>query len=251
MAVEKIHCPFHNDSTPSMVIYPTNAYCFGCGKSATHQEVGLANRFTRRATYPKEDMEASLKRIAKLPTKLERGFNLPYDDLGYYIVYPKQVYYTKRLFNPPKPSLKYKSPYGHAKKLYIPSFSKNTKTLFIVEGQLNALSFSAITTFMTISPGAASDLNRREFVNYYLRYPSMCIIVDKDPAGVAAAIELKTTLVKQGKKVVITALTKPKDFNYLYVNEGPESLKEQEQKALELLNLQHRGGLSTSTEGAK
>lgn len=27
-----VRCPFHNDKTPSLVIYPDNSYhCFGCG----------------------------------------------------------------------------------------------------------------------------------------------------------------------------------------------------------------------------
>jgi hypothetical protein len=27
----KIHCPYHDDSIPSMELYPKSAYCFGCG----------------------------------------------------------------------------------------------------------------------------------------------------------------------------------------------------------------------------
>lgn len=49
----KIHCPFHDDKTPSLVLYPkTNTYhCFGCGKhgdlidfyaSMSHQEYAAA-----------------------------------------------------------------------------------------------------------------------------------------------------------------------------------------------------------------
>ena len=217
----KVLCPFHEESTPSCDVRATYYKCYGCGKEGPIKdleaaEVAVPKRNIMRFK-PKEDLEASIKRIYSLPTKLIRGFLLPYDSTGYYIPYFDQQYYTKRLWNPPKPADKYRGPAGHRKPLLLLG-NNDSKMLTVIEGQLNAMSWYVCTGTTAASPGSATDLNREDFVKYYLQYESICIIVDKDPAGALAGINLRDTLLKHGKRVALIAL--PRDLNDLYQEEN-------------------------------
>lgn len=233
--MRRIHCPFHPDDTASFVEYDDHYHCFGCGAHGTTKPSGQRN-IIRARTIPKEDIKASLDRIISLPTKLIRGFELPYDDTGYYILYPYEYYYTKRLFNPEKASDKYRSPRGHKKPLFILVDYIIKSTLCVIEGQLNALSAAqcSIHDLSIVSPGAATDLNRADFLDYYLQYDRICIIVDKDAAGAVNGITLRDTLLYKGKQVVLHAVET--DFNELYVTKGPQAVKEEIDRAMGLFS---------------
>lgn len=231
----KINCPFHDDKTASLAVYSDHYYCYGCSKHGSLGDLGVpvssaSPRFLRTRGYPPEDINKSLKRILALPKKAIRGFELPYDDTGYYIVYPNANYYTKRLWEPPKPSDKYRGPAGHKKPLMVCSpHDPMSDSLMVVEGQLNAMT-AALFTPNVVSPGAASDLNRPDFVNYYLQYINIRVIVDKDAAGVVSGIALRDTLLYKGKQVVLHAVET--DFNDLYVAKGKEAVQSEISRAI-------------------
>lgn len=232
----KILCPFHEENTPSCHLYPDGYSCFGCGKRGPLTDLDLPEKSKalvkgRGTYYQQENLVLSIDRIRKLPTKLIRGIELPYDDSGYYIVYPGDQYYTKRLLNPSPPSDKYRGPKGHKKPLMV--LNTQPGILFVVEGQLNALSLNACLDSAIVSPGSANDLNRKEFIQFYLRYDHICVIVDEDPAGVVCGIALRDELLRHKKDVVLLPLKR--DLNDIYVEEnGQEAIVKTIKGALEL-----------------
>lgn len=221
MSVQKINCPFHQDDTPSLAIYPTHYVCYGCGARGSHAElekehpIPKGQPFTRsKVIYKAEDLAASIAKIKALPTKRIRGHQLPYDNQGYYLVYPGNGYYLKRLFDAPKGVSKYRYPYGQRNRLYWAQ-KTDSKTLYVVEGQFNALSLSLLVPNADIvSPGSCTELIRPEYVKTYLQYKTVHVIVDKDAAGVVAGIQLKETLTKAGILATLTALEK--DINRIH-----------------------------------
>lgn len=233
--MSKINCPYHEDHTASMHIYADHAYCFGCGKRASLDEIETpaikkypfkGGKYTGKPVNLKEKIAS----IRKGEVRSLRGFNLHCDGAYYYLIYPNDVYYVARSLRDDENTSKYRSPYGHKKPLYIAN-KGDSDTLFVVEGQFNALSLAVCLKdtdvsykHTIISPGAATDLNRNSFVQYYLQYKNICIIVDKDAAGVAAGVELKDTLLKHDKRVYLLAVEQ--DINDLHVTQGQEKVKE-------------------------
>lgn len=233
----KINCQFHNDLTASMKVYEDHFYCFGCGKSGGLSLLsGDTNNVVKRANAsykPKEDINQKLTYIRTLPNKSIRGFMLPYDESGYYVIYPFEPYYTKRLVNPLKESDKYRGPMGHKKPLFRMEHP-TAKMLFVVEGQLNAMSLYASMDIeaSVVSPGGATDLCRPDFVRMYLQYTHICVIVDKDPAGVVSGLALVNTLIKANKNAVLLPLEV--DLNEVYVKKGPDAVKEEVKRGVVL-----------------
>lgn len=241
----KINCPYHDDKTASMHLYADHAHCFGCGKHVTlatleeeHSVVSStwvgkpgSSYYPFKAKHGRqENVAKSLERINTLPRKLIRGFELPYDDKGYYIVYPNSNYYVLRLWEGDNTN-KYRSPLGHRKSLFTPSLSKWCDDLIVVEGQINALTAALCVPGVNIvSAGACTDLNRGDFVKYYLQFSKICIIVDKDAAGVSAGVELKKQLVNAGKRVVLFPMEQ--DINDVYVNKGEAGVKQKVSEAM-------------------
>lgn len=230
--MSKVNCPYHNDDTASMEIYPDSAYCFGCGARVTHKELeaklsGTGTKYPFRyhsssvRSY-KENIAESIARISKLPTKEIRGFNLPYDDTGYYLVWPDGKYYLKRMWGSDNKN-KYKGPAGHRRPIFeclTADIRDQGKTLLVVEGEFNALSafLSGPWYEDIISPGAASNFNSEELYKYCLPYKRVCVIVDKDAAGVLAGLELKNKLLTKDRRVVLFPVER--DFNELLTTEG-------------------------------
>jgi hypothetical protein len=247
----RIHCPFHQENTPSMVLYEEAYHCYGCGahgplKDLDNKVSGWENKvnkqpFTRGASWKtryREDLKKSLERISKLPVANIRGLDFPYDDSGYYIVYPTRDYYIKRSHSVDDPC-KYKSPPGHKKPLYQLNTGTRDSVLVIIEGQLNALSayhaYSKISTngkLVIVSPGAATDLNKQDLITYYLQYDKICIIVDRDAAGGIEGKALKDYLYKKGKRVRLVPMER--DFNEILVQDGINSVYEELKKAVEM-----------------
>lgn len=239
----KVNCPYHKDDTASMHIYPDGrAYCFGCGKSINSDELlgkdiyKYAKKSGFKNTY-KEDITKSLNCISKHPVKEIRGLQLPCDIAGYYIVYPNAPYYIKRVWDD-KDKNRYRSPKGIVKPIYKVRQVKPSEFLLLIEGQLNALTadscFRQLNTSIG-SPGAASDFNRVATIEYCLQYSKVCLIVDKDAAGVAAGIQLKQTIEKLGKRCVLYAMER--DLNEILCTDGQEEVNKEIHKALDLFNL--------------
>lgn len=237
--MNKINCRWHPDATASMHIYADHAYCFGCKKRVSLEEIGEKATFTRRSfnyTVRKENIKSSLERINKLPKKLIRGLPLPFDESGYYLVYPNTDYYVKRLWEGTN-SNKYKNPLGLSKELFRVRLAEPKEALLIVEGQLNALTADTVfrqANVSIISPGSANDLNNRKFIEYYLQYKRVCLIVDKDAAGVVSATALRDTLLKSGiKRVAIYPMQK--DLNQVLLESGEDAVRQEVHQAVEML----------------
>lgn len=228
----RILCPFHEERTPSCVIYATQYVCFGCGKRGPVSELNMPN-YAPKPRYI-EDIDAKLQYIGDLPKKMIRGIELPYDAEGYYIVYPKVKYYIKRLFSGLSNN-KYKSPSGHPKPVYELNMAPGT-VLFVIEGQLNALSvYTACPDLSVISPGSAVDLCSETFLKYYLQFENIVICTDLDIAGVEFGRKLQKTLVEHNRRTVFYPMDM--DFNEILEREGVEGVQKEVKTALALLRV--------------
>lgn len=197
----KVLCPFHKEVTPSCVVYSDHFKCFGCGRHGPISELPGNYSYTPAAPLPRTDVRAEIARIKALPTKAIRGLELPYDSKGYYIVWPDESYYKIRLYDE---TSRYRSPVGATKtafrclgindsKMSLPgNVLVGDRPLYIVEGEINALSLAKVLINSDIvSPGSATDFDRFEPDKNYSRYT---IIVDEDAPGVIAAIKLKSKI---------------------------------------------------------
>lgn len=218
----KILCPFHDERTPSLEVYSDGFFCFGCGKGGTLAELEAEGVKGLAPTYkkPAENINESLTYINNLQKKLIRGFELPFDDSGYYVVWPDSSYYKKRLWTPIGKN-KYYCPTGHKQ----PPFTLNpgNKTLFIVEGEINALSVSAAIPEVTVmSPGGTTQFSRND-LRLFAGYDNIICVVDKDVAGVIAYIELKSKLSSAG--IDADSVFMEKDANEVLLGHGKEELR--------------------------
>lgn len=211
--MSKILCPAHEDTRPSLHVYPDGAFCFVCGYSTR----------TTTSVYDseKEKIADTLEYINGLPLDTIRGLQFPRDDLGYYILWPDLSFYKKRLFESHK--IRYVAPKGHT----APLFSyKPTKEwpLAIVEGEINAISLKkAIPEGLNIvSPGGITQFLK--YLDKYLYYNKIYVIVDKDDVGLAYGTQLKEQLLIKGKNTSLVALEK--DFNDILVEYGINGIKE-------------------------
>ena len=221
----KINCinPSHVDKTPSMHLYEDGAHCFVCGYYCGLDQVTnevTIEEIQRLKKQAPENIEAALSRIDSLPKKEVRGFNLPCDESGTYLVWPDRSYYKLRRFDD-KP--RYIGPKGHRAPLFVIAGSKTT--LVVVEGEYNALSLKEVYKKdggpTIVSPGSASELNRH--TRFYLQFQKIYVIVDRDAAGVANGVRLREDLKKKGKRVVLIALEE--DFNDMLQRNGKEEIK--------------------------
>lgn len=237
--VKQINCVFHKgDRTASLTLYTDGRYyCFGCTASGKCSELGLdiQGEITNARPRPKEDLANSIEYISGLPTKLLRGLDLPYDDTGYYIVWPDRSYYVKRLFDPSTSGRKYHSPSGHSKPLF--KIAGTSTTLIIVEGQINALSIhSAIPDIECCSPGGAGDFVKGDYERhrgYYRSFGKILILADADTPGLKAAYALSRALIADGVADVTFKLMK-EDANDILTRYGKERLKQDIETYLEM-----------------
>lgn len=205
----KILCPYHDDTEPSMHLYASHAHCFVCWAHVPIDKLDLGKLGLKKLPQVKEDLDSKLSYIKNLPTKTIRGLELPYDDVGYYILWPQQRYYKCRKWN--DTGGRYLSPKGITKPLYVIA-GDNRDKLLIIEGELNAASLANITKRVSIcSPGSAGEMLK--YINFYLRFKSIHVIVDHDPAGVVYGLELKQALLARNKPTKLHTLTT--DFNEL------------------------------------
>lgn len=196
----KINCTseLHDDNIASMEVYESGGFCFSCGYFDS-EVIGGAPR-------EKEDIDATIRYIRNLPCREIRGLQLPYDYGGFFIEWPSNDFYKKRVFGGQS---RYLGPKGHRAPLFLLS-SQNTSRIYIVEGELNALSLKQVTDGYIVSPGSANEMLRH--LDTYLTLGHVfAIFVDKDKPGVINGLKLKDELVKRGKMVILEALEE--DFN--------------------------------------
>lgn len=223
---KKYLCPKHREDTPSANAYSDHYYCFGCGARGPLSELGLPAGERIEITYV-EDVAATIAYIESLPRKEIRGFTLPYNSRGYYLVWPTRDYYKMRIEGADSGS-KYRGPSGHKK----PPFCANSggfSSLVLVEGEFNALSLAALElqNMDIVSPGGAGDFYSKSGAHYlrdYAKRSRVDIVVDADKPGTIAAIETKAKLGRLGCPEVKIHLVE-RDFNDIHVQDGKEALR--------------------------
>lgn len=231
--MERIHCVRHQESTPSLVVYSTHAYCYGgCGRIELSELGGKVAEIAPKEKYV-EPLKEKLAYIASLPTKTIRGFKLPYDDLGYYLVWPSGDYYKLRVWNPDAKD-KYKGPAGHPKPVFWARRCASG-TLILVEGEANSLSIAeAFPEWDVMSPGSASDFKTDKFKKYILTlvryYRTVIIQTDRDGAGTEAAIHTKGLLLNKVPNLPIVLMER--DANEIYCHDGKAKLRQEVERHL-------------------
>lgn len=218
----KIRCPDpeHEDSAPSCAVYDDGSgYCFSCNKY--FKEVAEP---TKNVIKHIEDLNEKFNYIESLPTTHTRGLVFPFDNDGYYIVWPDRNYYKLRRWATLRGGDKYLSPSGHSKPLFRLPASKAVSRLIIVEGEINALSLKfEIANCDIISPGSATSFTDNTMLSSLptlAKYANILICVDEDVAGLSAALKLKELLKHDVLSVTINLMEK--DFNQLLVDYGKE-----------------------------
>lgn len=224
--MERVYCPRHQESTPSCVIYDTHAYCYGgCGRIPL-AEIGREAAGTPTPRY-REDLTQTRKYIDALPTKPIRGFNLPFDDLGYYLVFPGADYYKRRNWS--DAGAKYKNPSGHSQPPYW-ARRDHYPTLALCEGEFNAMSLAqALPAWDVVSPGSASDFKtdktRHFLLTYCIHYSTIVIIADHDGPGTEAAIHAKALLF--GRVPHVSIVLMKQDANWWLCEKSKEALRKE------------------------
>lgn len=211
--VQRILCPWHEEDTPSCVVYADHVKCFGCGRSGSLSECGIVGPLQSAPRPPQTDLPSELARIEAMPRAVVRGLELPTDGDSYYIVWPCRSFFKRRKFFPGD-GPKYIGPRGHKK---APFWARRSEAcaLAIVEGELNALSVAALSpAFDVMSPGSATDFSEK-LLSQVQGYKKFLVLVDKDKAGVEAAKRLAPLLLKLTPYVLVD-LMKP-DANDLLV----------------------------------
>lgn len=196
-----------------------SGYCFSCNTRFS----GIGKR-QDVVIKPSEDIQQSIARIEALPTQEIRGLVLPYDNTGYYIVWPDKNYYKCRVWlgNP-----KYKNPAGVTQP-WLNLLAKDNKIAVIIEGELNALSVATLNLPIDIyCPGSAnsfklakSDISLTKLVDY----DTILLVADKDTAGVSAILNLKKEIIQYNPGVVLK-LVSP-DYNQILQTYGKTGIKE-------------------------
>lgn len=223
-------CPQHLEKTGSAVVYGNRYYCFGCGAQGPASDLGES--YEPEIPRPPENLQAKLAYIDGLPRLACRGLFLPTDHRGYYIVWGGRDYYKLRVVDPGGSNSRYLSPTGHKKPIFVTH--SGGETLILVEGEINALSIAQTRPEAEVaSPGSAgnfSDTCYNRYLPYYRRFAKIIAIVDKDAAGVKAAIEFKAKMqADRGPQVEINAWSK--DANDVLVQDGLNALEEKVREA--------------------
>lgn len=218
----KIRCPDpdHEDSAPSCAVYSDGTgFCFSCNKYFKDL-VEPAKEVIKHV----EDINEKIKYIENLPTTNTRGLVFPFDNDGYYIVWPNRDYYKLRRWTSIRGGDKYLSPSGHRKPVFGLLAPKVSQELIIVEGEINALSLHSQITHIDIAcPGSASSFTDATMLSVLpdlVEYATILIVVDADVAGLTAALKLKELLQQNVLDVTIKLLEK--DFNELLIDHGKD-----------------------------
>jgi len=212
-----IRCPFHDDTRASMKVYGDVAWCFVCHMSVPVTELNLPARIISSKEIT--DIKKEWEYIKSLPKKLIRGLEMPYDNRGFYVLWPNKMFYKKRL-NEGK--TRYIAPSGHKPPLYV--CPGENSHLLVVEGELNAASIHRVKwdEYKIVSPGSAGEFLRH--LEYYLQYPRITLVLDKDAAGIVHGLQIKEILLKHKKDTRLVLVSK--DFSSILETQGEDSLRE-------------------------
>lgn len=217
---KKVVCPAHDDHEPSMHLYGDTGFCFVCKASIPVSELNVPENKHIPKPEP-TNVPDRIKYIKNLPTKLIRGLQLPYDNSGYYIVWPQNNYYKRRNF---EGKVRYIGPSGVRAPLYV--LPGTAQHLIICEGEINALTlYDCINMdereFKVVSPGSASEMMRH--IKYYLGYSRITIIADYDAPGICFGYQLKDLLLKSKKQTMLVLMKE--DFSRILQDEGHEAVR--------------------------
>jgi 5S rRNA maturation endonuclease (ribonuclease M5) len=222
----KISCPggTHEDVNPSCGVYSDgNGYCFAC--NTTFRDVVKPDPTVIKYV---ENVPEKVKYIQSLPKQTIRGFELPFDSAGYYILWPSLDYYKLRRWDNNHSLGRYLSPSGVTKPWFVANQSKS-KTLVLVEGEINAMSVAKVLpTTQVISPGSASnfsDAYSRNKLTELTGYSKVVLLVDADGPGFEAAIKVKQLIKHQVPDIVIN--TMKEDANSILVAYGETALRKE------------------------
>lgn len=246
--VKKLRCPVHQpDENPSCVLYEDGwLHCFTCGHHAK-ATTGIINA-EPEAPKEIEDVGATLGYIRHLPRRSIRGFDLPCDASGYYLVWSSGDHYKLRLWAIDAPN-KYRGPIGHSKPLFVAREAPGPDCI-VVEGEFNALSLAKVATCSVVSPGPATDFGSAKYLPQLLKYDTIVVVVDCDKAGGIAAIQLAAQLKKHGKTFSICMVKR--DFNGVLCEESEEGLRQYAASVgVPRRLLQQEGGVPPSREAAR
>ncbi len=230
--MKRIRCVFHSETTASLVIYKDKFKCYGCGKHGNHSELpnSLQPKEGEIEDEEAEDVQDTFRYINTLPRREVRGLQFPCDERGYYLTWPGDTYYKYRLFQPGK-GPKYIGPRGVKPPLFWATQS-NASTLYVVEGEVNALSIAAVVGPRSVcSPGSATNFNSANLTKYlteFRRYSRVILVLDNDVAGMKGLIEAKAFFF--GKVPFVDSILLNPDANEILVNCGKEVLKEKLQR---------------------
>lgn len=211
-----------------MVVYDDHAWCYGgCGR-IDFKELGIEGEsYETVRREPPEDIGASISRIATLPKISYRGLEFPADDKYFYIVWSDGSYYKRRLLVGDG-GAKYLCVRGVKKPLFVARETKGQTRLAIVEGELEALSLAQIPgNYDIVSPGGCGDFKTERYLSYYLTYNRFVVLLDRDSAGLSAAIAMKAMLIKHSPYIDVRFKDPKRDFNnVLCETNGKEKLME-------------------------
>ncbi len=234
-----IKCPSHSENTASCVVYSdAHYYCYGCGSYGWAKDIGYDMEITSiKEDLPKEDVKASLERIRALPIERVRGLDLYVDETSYYLVWPNAEYYIRRFFEVEKRQGKYRCPTGIQRPPYFLKGNGNLKRLYLVEGELNALSLSLVHNGPIVSPGSATEFKQGNIARLkpiVSLFDNVTIVCDNDDAGVLGAIEAKAYLTLQGVQARIRLVEPKHDFNDLLQELGQDGFRQWFEENMEM-----------------
>lgn len=211
----RIRCLFHAEETPSLVMYAKNYICYGCGKRGPLSELpaDLVPKEGERYEETKEDLQTSIRYIRSLPKERVRGLELHADKRGYFIVWPDDSYYKLRLYDPAAKA-KYLGAKGHKPGVFW-ARRAGGKTLWVSEGEINALSLAEVVSDDVCSVGGTSFFTKETLSKYlqtWVSYDKLIIVLDDDKAGNEALYKAREYLLYKVPFVEFMLIKKP-DIN--------------------------------------
>lgn len=220
----KILCKYHNDATPSMHVYQNGGhvkgFCFVCHASVFLNDEEFEGKGVIKPKAEPTNVIRVLEYIRRLPKKAIRGLDLPYDQTGYFIVWPNGEFYKRRTWGD---KTRYIAPAGVKQPLFV--YPGKADHLVIVEGEINAMSLHQVLygEYRICSPGPASEFRRH--IQFYKQFKKVTIVADHDAPGVVFGVELRDMLHKLHiSSTLMTVLT---DFNDTLQKHGEEAVRAQ------------------------
>lgn len=225
----RIRCPWHNEKTASLVRRKGDWFCYGaCHKAYKHEEVEA--KVGEKIDYEyeegddaREDLHERFDYISSLPKRDIRGLALHSDFGGYFITWPDNQFYKYRKFTGEP---KYVGPKGHKPPLFW-ARRRGTEALYIVEGEINALSAAVVIKDDVCSPGSASCFNPDNLglhLTQIKQYSKVVVVLDNDKAGRQGLIEARALFLYKIPYAEFMLISP--DCNEILSEEGPKALRD-------------------------